>query len=102
MSGAGVRRRSYLGCVDATALTPGEVMERARASQGLTIADVSAATRLRPGLLAEMEADDFHGTGGEVYARGHLKSIAAVLGIEPDVLLDAYAGLDPSRRPPAA
>lgn len=83
-------------------MTPGEAIEQAREARGMSVADVAAATRLRAGLLAEIEADDFRGTGGDVYARGHLKSIANTLGIDPEDLLAAYATLDPSRRPPAA
>jgi cytoskeletal protein RodZ len=37
-----------------------------------------------------MEEDDFSHCGGDVYARGQLKSIAAVVGLDPDDVVDSY------------
>jgi cytoskeletal protein RodZ len=48
-----------------------------------------------------MEADDFVDTGGDVYARGHLRVIAGVLDIDAEVLLAAYDTAPAVLRPPA-
>jgi cytoskeleton protein RodZ len=48
-----------------------------------------------------MECDDFTDTGGDVYARGHLRAIAAVVGIDPGGLIAAYDEAPSVRRPPA-
>lgn len=48
-----------------------------------------------------MEADDFADTGGEVYARGHLRVIASVVDIDPAPLLTAHDQAPHVRRPPA-
>jgi cytoskeletal protein RodZ len=56
----------------------------------MSVEDVSSATRIRAGLIRSIEADDFDACGGAVYARGHLRSIARVIGIDPEPLLQAY------------
>ena len=57
--------------------------------------------RLRGSLLEQMQADDFSDTGGDVYARGHLRVIAGVLDIDAACLLAAYDEASTLRRPPA-
>jgi cytoskeletal protein RodZ len=68
---------------------------------GLTLDDLAQSTRLRGRLLEQMQADDFSDTGGDVYARGHLRVIAGVLDIDADCLLAAYDEASTLRRPPA-
>ena len=51
---------------------------------------MAAVTKIRPSILAAMEEDDFSHCGGSVYARGQLRSIASVIGIDPDELIRAY------------
>jgi cytoskeleton protein RodZ len=86
---------------DATLATPGALIGDALEQRGLTLDDLAQSTRLRRGLLEQMEADDFADTGGDVYARGHLRVIAGVLDIDPDVMLAAYDEAPGVRRPPA-
>jgi cytoskeletal protein RodZ len=50
----------------------------------LSVDDVSADTRIRASLIAAIEADDFNPCGGTVYARGHVRTIAKVVGVDPD------------------
>ena len=47
------------------------------------MAQVAEATRIRATLVTAIEADDFRLCGGDVYARGHLKSIATAVGLVP-------------------
>ncbi len=68
----------------------GETLSSARAARGSTIEDVAAATCIRATVIASMEADDFAPCGGSVYARGHLRSIAAVLGLDPAPLVAEF------------
>jgi cytoskeleton protein RodZ len=79
----------------------GEQLTAARVQAGLSIDDVSAATRIRPGLLTAMEDNDFSRCGGNFYARGHIRSIARVLKVDPEPLLSEYdaahAAPEPSR-----
>lgn len=86
---------------DAAVATPGSLIREGLGRSGMSIDDLARSTRLRPGLLEQMEADDFTGTGGDVYARGHLRVIAGVLDIDTDHLLAAYDEAPIVRRPPA-
>jgi cytoskeleton protein RodZ len=61
----------------------GESLAAARVAAGESVEDVSRATRIRGELLRRIEADDFSGCGGTVYARGHVRAIAAHLGLDP-------------------
>jgi len=76
-------------------------MSAALQQRGLTLDDLAQSTRLRRGLLEQMQGDDFVDTGGDVYARGHLRAIAAVLGINADQLVAAYDEAAEVHRPPA-
>ncbi len=51
---------------------------------------LAEATKFRASILAAMEEDDFSHCGGVVYARGQLRSIAPMLGIDPDELVEAF------------
>jgi cytoskeleton protein RodZ len=56
---------------------------------------------LRGSLREQMQVDDFSDTGGDVYARGHLRVIAEVLDFDTACLLAAYDEAPTLRRPPA-
>jgi cytoskeletal protein RodZ len=56
----------------------------------MSVEDVSSATRIRAGLIRSIESDDFEPCGGAVYARGHLRSIARAIGIDPEPLVAEF------------
>jgi cytoskeletal protein RodZ len=68
----------------------GETLAAARADAGLTVEDVSRETRLRGTIVRAIEADDFAPCGGMVYARGHIRNIAHLVGIDPAPLLAEF------------
>jgi cytoskeleton protein RodZ len=68
----------------------GSELTAARERAGMTIEQLSAATRIRSGLLIAMEADDFSRCGGNFYARGHIRSIARVVKADPAPLLATF------------
>lgn len=68
----------------------GEVLASARTSARLTVEDLAALTSIRPGLLAEMEKNNFSHCGGDIYARGHLRNLAPKVGLEPEQLIHLY------------
>jgi cytoskeleton protein RodZ len=75
----------------------GAALARAREERGLSVEDVSAATRIRGGLIRAIEADDYGPCGGLVYARGHIRSIGHFIGIDPEPLVadfDAEHSID--------
>lgn len=68
----------------------GSELTAARERADMTIEQLSAATRIRTGLLVAMEADDFSRCGGNFYARGHIRSIARVVKADPAPLLATF------------
>ena len=71
-------------------MSVGEALIRAREAAGLSLEDVAAQTKIRPTILAAMEADDFSVCGGDAYARGQLRSIAQVVGLDPMDVVALY------------
>jgi cytoskeletal protein RodZ len=57
---------------------------------GLSVANVSQRTRVRESLIRAIEEDDYSGCGGDFYARGHIRSIAAAVGTDPEPLVWEY------------
>ena len=51
---------------------------------------LSERTRIRPHVLECIEVDDFEACGGDFYARGHLRTLARVFGLDTQQLLDLY------------
>ena len=68
----------------------GEFLQGARESAGLSIDELSESTSLRAGLLREIENNNFIHCGGDTYARGHLRNIAAVISVDAQTLIDLY------------
>lgn len=68
----------------------GEALAAAREAAGQSVDDVSRATRIRGELLRRIEADDFAGCGGQVYARGHVRAIASHLGLDAAELVARF------------
>jgi cytoskeletal protein RodZ len=68
----------------------GETLTAARENAGLSVEQVAEATRIRRTLVQAIEHDDFSSCGGDFYARGHIRTIAATVGADPKPLLDAF------------
>lgn len=68
----------------------GELLATARTSSRLSLEDLAAKTSIRPGLLSEMEKNNFTHCGGDIYARGHLRNLAPKLGLDPHHLVELY------------
>ncbi|HVW82169.1 MAG TPA: RodZ domain-containing protein [Mycobacteriales bacterium] len=83
-------------------MSVGETLSSARRSLGLSLDDVASETRIRASLIAAIERDDFEPCGGAVYARGHLRSIARVLGIDAGPIVAEYDATHHSELPPVA
>jgi cytoskeleton protein RodZ len=71
-------------------MTLGSTIRDAREAARLSIESLSESTSIRMGLLSEMENNNFSHCGGDTYARGHLRNIAAKVGINPQVFIDLY------------
>jgi cytoskeletal protein RodZ len=66
------------------------MLNAARTARGMSLDDLADVTKLRASILSAMESDDFSHCGGLVYARGQLRAMAPVLGLDPDDLIDAF------------
>jgi cytoskeletal protein RodZ len=80
-------------------VSTGGTLAEARHRSGLTIAEVSARTRIREGLIRDIERDEFASCGGDFYARGHIRAIAAVVGADPGALISEYDAAHPPGGP---
>ena len=77
----------------------GDTLAEARRQAGLTITQVSRQTRIRESIIRSIEQGDFSACGGDFYARGHIRSIAAAVGADPVPLIREY---DEEHGPPGA
>ena len=68
----------------------GETLADARRQAGLTVTQVADRTRIRETIIRGIEQDDFSACGGDFYTRGHIRSIASVVGIDPVPLISEY------------
>lgn len=78
------------GIVPAADPVIGPELAAARARVGLTVDQLAERTRIRPHVIESIEVDDFAPCGGDFYARGHLRTLARVLGIDAGPLLNTY------------
>lgn len=74
-----------------SAVSPGEMLRRARESLNLTISDLAGQTRLSRAVLEALERNDFASLAMPVYVRGYFRKCAHVLQLPEDKLLSAYA-----------
>jgi cytoskeletal protein RodZ len=69
----------------------GEHLKREREMRGVSIEEVSAATRISTRFLEAMENDQWERLPGGVFNRGFIRSIARFLGLDEDGLVAEYA-----------
>ncbi|MDH2415868.1 helix-turn-helix domain-containing protein [Nocardioides sp. CER19] len=92
-----------LGPTPAAEPVIGPELAAARTRIGLSVDQLAERTRIRPHVIEAIEVDDFGPCGGDFYARGHLRTLARVLGIDAPPLLQHYdatyadAPIDPRR-----
>ena len=68
-------------------------LRKLRESIGITIEKISIITKIRIPMLQALENRDFSKLPSPIYVKGHLKSYARVVGIEPEKLIRAYGPL---------
>ncbi|WP_296601890.1 helix-turn-helix domain-containing protein [Nocardioides sp.] len=68
----------------------GPELAAARSRLALSVDQLAERTRIRPHVIESIEVDDFAPCGGDFYARGHLRTLARVLGVDAAPLLTAY------------
>jgi cytoskeleton protein RodZ len=70
--------------------TAGQLLRAAREASGQTLEDVARVTRIRPGQLAALEADNYAALPSLTQARGFIKNYAEHLGLDPAEVLARY------------
>ncbi|EHN79849.1 helix-turn-helix domain-containing protein [Streptomyces coelicoflavus] len=80
----------------------GRALKQARIAAGLTVDDITTATRVRIAIVHAIEADDFAPCGGDVYARGHIRTLAKAVGLDPADLLARFDAEHGGRPAPTA
>ena len=78
-------------------MSSGGALAQARHRAGLSVAQVSEQTRVRPQVIRGIEAGDYSLCAGDFYAREDIRSIAEVVGADPGPLIEIY---DRARRAP--
>jgi cytoskeleton protein RodZ len=83
----------------------GERLRAARESQGISLAQAAAETRILQRYLVALEDGDYQNLPGDVYTRGFIRNYAAFLGLSADELIELYryerGRTDPIRVVPA-
>jgi cytoskeleton protein RodZ len=77
----------------AATLTPGELLRRERERRSLSQLQAAEDLHLDTRVVEAIEANRFDLLGAPVYARGHLKKYAALLGLSPEFILQRYEAL---------
>ncbi len=68
----------------------GSLIAKARKDAGLSLEDLAAKTNIRMSVLSEIEKNNFSNCGGETYARGHIRNIAAVVKADQKEFIRLY------------
>ena len=68
----------------------GPALREARESLGKSLEEASRDTKIKVDHLQSLERESFEAVGGDVYARGQLRSYSAYLGLDPDKVVAAY------------
>ncbi|MDX6324689.1 MAG: hypothetical protein QOK15_1043 [Nocardioidaceae bacterium] len=68
----------------------GPELAAARTRVGLSVDELADRTRIRPHVIESIEVDDFAPCGGDFYARGHIRTLARVLGKDSAPMLEAF------------
>ncbi|MFH8289927.1 helix-turn-helix domain-containing protein [Streptomyces sp. NPDC018059] len=77
----------------------GHALRQARVDAGLTVDEISTSTRVRIPIVHAIEQDDFSRCGGDVYARGHIRTLARAVHLDPAPLLAQYDAAHGGRPP---
>src|SRR6202140_2237959 len=68
-------------------MTLGETLAAKRGERGLTIEQAATATRIRAHYLSALASNELERLAAPVYAKGHLRTYALFLGLDPEPLV---------------
>jgi cytoskeleton protein RodZ len=69
---------------------PGETLRRARELQGLSVQQAAERLNLDVVAVEALESDRFEALGAPVFAKGHLRRYAGLLGLQSEEVLASY------------
>jgi cytoskeletal protein RodZ len=69
----------------------GELLKREREMRGVSLEEISVATRIAPRFLEALENEQWEQLPGGVFNRGFIRSVARYLGLDEDSLVAEYA-----------
>jgi cytoskeleton protein RodZ len=79
--------------------SPGQMLQRGRERQRVSLDDLVAQTKLSHSVLEAMEADDYDRLAEPVFVRGYYRRCARILGIPEAALLEVFEYLSGQPRP---
>lgn len=82
-------------------LTPGELLRRERERRSTTRLHIAEELHLDARVVAAIEDNRFEQLGPPVYARGHLRQYAALLGLSPQLIIERYEAITGRQEIPA-
>lgn len=82
-------------------LTPGELLRKERERRSITQLHIAEELHLDARAVAAIEENRFEQLGPAVYARGHLRQYAALLGLSPQLIIERYEALTGVQEIPA-
>jgi cytoskeletal protein RodZ len=88
VTAAGVEKPA---CPRGTSMDIGGALHEARERRGLTLQQISDATKISTGILGRIERNEFARLPGSVFTRGYLRAYAGAVGISSEPLVQAYA-----------
>ena len=77
----------------AASLTPGELLRRERERRSVSQLQAAEDLHLDTRVVEAIEANRFDLLGAPVYARGHLKKYATLMGLSPEFIIQRYEAL---------
>lgn len=81
---------------------PGPRLKAERERRGLSVQKAADELHLDAWVVDALEAEDYVRIGPSVYAKGHLKRYAALLGLPPDEILAGYESRAQAPKPPVS
>lgn len=68
----------------------GPNLRRIRLQRGITLQDISLATKVPVELLAALECNNFEAWPSGIYARAYIRQYAYAIGVDPDGTVDEF------------
>lgn len=85
----------------AESLTPGELLRRERERRGMSQLHIAEELHLDVRMVDALEANRFEELGVPVYARGHLRQYASLVGLSPQLVIERYEAITGTPEIPA-